>query len=235
MASGVRILNTDRNLVIDDNFANYAFVSKHTLTFSSNNSSGLWTGGSAASAVLSLPNLDQPIAFARGAQGWVLAASGKVGVNWVFHFSGGTSLGTATTGSTIEVFVFDRPRAITGAGFGLRTWDAQGRQVFDSRHKYMRVLGDTQLTVGLGAIAVAVPGVHAQLVSVNAAAKSLAPTIPEYGAWLIRCGFLATTTTGYTASLLNYAEGSYNPVLLPPFSPSSQLNMRILTIDVSEY
>lgn len=231
----IKIRNDNLNVVIDDNFSNYAFVSKHTITFSVGNSSGLWTGGNSPTAVLSLPNLDQPIAFARGGVGWVLAAAGKVGSNWVFHFSGGTGGGTATAGSTIEVFVFDRPLLMNSAGPRLRTFDASGKPVFDSRQRYMRVVGDAQLSVGLGSVAVSVPGAHAQLVSLNAAAKSLAPTIPEYGSWLIRCGFLTTTGLGFTAALLNYAEGSYNPVLLPPFSPSSQLNMRVLSVDVSGY
>ena len=233
--AGLRIRNNDLSVVIDDNFANYVFVSKHTITFSSNNSSGLWTGGFSPSAVLSLPNLDQPMAFARGSVGWVLAASGKVGANWVFHFSGGTGGETATVGSTIDVYVFDRPRVISAPGPRLCTWDAAGKPVFDSRQKYMRIANDTQLTLGSSPGAISVPVKSAQLVSVNGYSKSLAPTIPEYGAWLIRCGFVTTTANGYNVALLNYAEGSYNPNLPAPFIPTSQMTMRVLSVDVSEY
>lgn len=234
MPAGIRIRNGDLSLIIDESFANFAFVSKHSVTFANGTSSGLWTGGNTASAVLSLPGLVQPIAFARGAAGWALAASGLVGSNWVFHFAGGMAGGTAVPGDQLEVFVFDRPREITGAGFGLRVRDAEGRPVFDSRQKYMKVLDAREFSVGLGYTA-SIPGNHACLVLQNAFAKSMAPTIPEFGQWLIRVGFLRSISGGYAASLLNYAEGSYNPNLPPPFSPVSQLQMRVMTVDVSEY
>lgn len=44
----------------------------------------------------------------------------------------------AAPGDTIEVFVFDRPHA-TGL-YDMQTFDAQGRIVYDSTRKYMRVV-----------------------------------------------------------------------------------------------
>lgn len=234
MPAGIRIMNDTFALIIDERFFNYAFVSKHTLTFSSGNSSGLWTGGNTASAVLTLSGADNPIVAARSDKGWVLAAAGKVGNNWVFHFAGGMALGTAGPGDQIEVFVFDRPRVISGSGVGLRVWDEASRPVFDSRQQYMRVLDYREFNAATGGT-FSIAGNHAQVVTTNAYSKSLAPTIPEYGNWVIRVGFLHSVTGGYTATLLNYAEGNYNPNLPPPFSVSISQTMRVMTVDVSGY
>lgn len=234
MPAGLRVINGNDILLIDERFFNYTFVSKSTITFASNNSSGLWTGGNAASAILTISDVDSPIVAARSSVGWILAASGKVGANWVFHFSGGLSLGTARPGDQLEVFVFDRPRTLSGAGAGLRVWDAAGLNVYDSRQQYLRILDYRTFNVGLGAD-VMVSGNIAQVILLNAWAKSLAPTIPESGQWLIRSGFLKSITGGYNASLLNYAEGSYNPAQPPPFSVSQQPATTIMTIDVSGY
>lgn len=234
MPAGIRVTNGSNILLIDERFYNYTFVSKSTITFASNNSSGLWTGGSAASAILTISGVDSPIVAARSSVGWVLAASGKVGSNWVFHFSGGLSLGTAAPGDTMEVFVFDRPRTLSGPGVGLRVWDEAGLNVYDSRQNYLRILDYRTFNVGLG-VDVSVAGNIAQVILLNAWAKSLTPTIPESGQWLIRAGFIRPITGGYNVSLLNYAEGSYNPVQPPPFSVSQQPSTTIMTIDVSGY
>ncbi len=234
MTAGVRIVNGDNILLIDDRLFNYSFVSKHTITFASNNSSGLWTGGNAASAVLTLTGLDAPIAAARSNVGWILAASGVVSGNWVFHFSGGLSTGTAQPGDTLEVFIFDRPKALSGAGAGLRVWDASGKSSYDSRQKYMRILDYRTFDVGLG-VDVFIGGNIAQIILLNSWTKSLVPTIPESGQWVVRAGFLKTISGGYNVSSLNYAEGSYNPSQPPPFSTSAQPATTIMTVNVSGY
>lgn len=234
MTAGIRIRNDDSMLVIDDTFFNYAFISKHTLTFAAGTSSGLWTGGSAPSAVLSLSGLDRPVAAARGSKGWVLAAIGKVGANWVFHFSGGLHGSTATSGDTIEVFVFDRPKAAT-TGYGLRIWDGNGNIVFESNRKYMRVI-DVRSITGNFPDTQLLPGTHAQIVMVNTHSKSIVPLTPTNGQWVINAGFVWTVSGGFVGHRINYAEGSYNPQMPPPFpAPEQVQGMQIMSVDVAGY
>lgn len=234
MPAGIRIRNQEQSLVIDETFFNFVFISKHTITFSTGNSSGLWTGGSSPSAVLSIPGLDAPIAAARGTKGWVLAASGRVGGNWVFHFSGGLATSTATVGDTIEVFVFDRPRVISGPGFGLRVFDASSKQTFDSNQRYMRTVDVRSFSTGLPAMQ-SVSGNIAQVALKSAWAKSTSPVTPTTGFWLHRAGFTRSVTGGYYCELLNYAEGSYSPSVSPPFDVSESMNTTIMCVDVSGY
>lgn len=222
-------------LAIDESFFNYAFVSKHTLTFAAGTSSGLWTGGNAPSAVLSLPDLDRPVVAARGSKGWVLAAIGKVGANWIFHFSGGLHSLTAGAGDTIEVFVFDRPKAST-SGFGLRIWDGFGNIVFESNRKYLNVLNVAAVTGNDTTTTYPVSGTHAQIVMVNTYSKSIVPTTPTLGQWVINAGFVWTVSGGFKAARLNYAEGSYNPQMPPPFpAPMQVLGAQVMSVDVSGY
>lgn len=234
MAAGLRVVNQNDILLIDETHFNYRFVSKHVITFSSGNSSGLWTGGSAASAVLSVPNAESPIVAARSSAGWILAASGKVGTNWIFHFSGGLSLGTAVPGDTIECFVFDRPSTISGPGVGLRVWDSSGLNVYDSRQRYMRVIDFRRFNVGFG-VDIMLPGSIAQIVTSNQWVKSLAPTTPSAGNWVIRSGFTKNIAGGFNVTSLNYAEGIYTPTTPPPFVPGSTTTTGVMTVDVSGY
>lgn len=234
MPAGIRIQNQGGNLTIDERFFNFVFISKHTLTFASGTSSGLWTGGSAPSCFVSISGLDSPVAAARSSKGWVLAASGKVGSNHVFHFSGGLASQTAANGDTIEVFIFDRPKVISGPGFGLRVFDETGKQTFDSNQRYMRVLDVREFDAGF-VTTQSVSGNIAQIAIKNAYIKSTSPVTPSTGFWLLRAGFIWNATGGYSAGLVNYAEGSYSPSVDPPFPTGSQPMLQVMTVDVSGY
>lgn len=234
MRAGFQIRNDDLKLIIDERFFNYAFVSKHTLKFNAGNT-GPVTGGYGNQAVLSLPGLDRPIVAARSSKPWTVMRARPVSGGWEFGWISAHGAG-AVPADEIEVFVFDRPKVLGGGGAGIRLFDGQGKPVFDSRQRYMRVVDSTVLVGTSASGSVVLPaGQYAQIVPVPAYRWMGNQATPSSNwMWACSASLITSSATGCTVASQNTGEGSYAPWAAPaPVAASNQ--MQIITVDVSGY
>lgn len=233
MPAGLRVINSNGNLIIDERFFNYCFVSKHTLTFQV--AGGPVTGGFGRQAFLTLNSGEAPIVAARSSKPFTASRARKVGANFEFAFIS-ANFGGANPGDTIDVYVFDRPPVRTGAGYGLRVFDATGKCTFDSANKYMKVVdartfnsATPTATVDIGG------GTYAQIIAVPGfrwTGNQATPTADWQ--WAAFAGLVTTTFTGYTVAQYTTGEGTYaffgNP------APIAANNfMSVIMVDVSQY
>lgn len=235
MPTGIQIINTANTVQIDDTFFNYAFISKHTLTFQ--NAGGPVTGGFGRQAFLTVAG-ERPIIAARCGKPFTVSRarpSPTVPGQFEFGFIG-ANFGGIAVGDTIDVYVFDRPPARPGSGSGIQVFDASQRPVFDSAWKYLKVVDSRQWnggiptdTVNLGA------GTWAHIITVPAfrwTGNQASPTSD----WMWACfaGLVTTTANGYTVGQYTTGEGSYAFFGNPAPRAESQY-MQVLTIDVAGY
>lgn len=232
MPAGFQFINDNDNVIIDENFFNYAFISKHTLAFQ--NAAGPVTGGFGNQAFLTVPG-DRPLVAARCSKPFTVSRARQVSGGWQFGWIS-VHGGGAAVGDTIEVFVFDRPPVRSGPGFGLQVFDAQERVVFDSQNRYMRVVDARTLVgstpsadVNLG------PGAYAQIITVPGFRWTGVQASPSADwQWACFAGLLTSNGNGYTVAQGTTGEGTYaffgNPA---PRAISSQ--MHIMTVNVAGY
>lgn len=232
MDAGFQFVNNNQNVVVDQHFFNYAFISKHTLTFQA--AGGPVTGGFGRQAFLTIPG-DRPLVAARCSKPFTASRARPVSGGWEFGWIS-ANFGGAAVGDTIEVFVFDRPPARSGPGFGLQVFDAAERVVFDSQNKYMKVVDARTLqgstptaNVNLG------PGSYAQIVTIPGfrwTGTQASPTADWQ--WACFAGLVSSNGSGYTVAQYTTGEGTYaffgNPA---PRAESAQMN--IMTVDISGY
>ncbi|WP_146033444.1 hypothetical protein [Stenotrophomonas sp. VV52] len=225
-------MNNNQNVIIDEKFFNYAFISKHTLTFQA--AAGPVTGGFGRQAFLTVPG-DRPIVAVRSSKPFTVSRARPVSGGWQFGWIS-SNFGGAAVGDTIEVFVFDRPPARSGPGSGLQVFDDAGRIVFDSQNRYMKVVDARTLIgatptadVNLG------PGVYAQIITVPGfrwTGNQSTPTADWQ--WACFAGLVTSNGNGYTVAQGTTGEGSYaffgNPA---PRATNDQ--MHIMTVDVTGY
>lgn len=231
MPAGFQFVNADGHVTIDETYFNYAFVSKHTLSFQA--AGGPVTGGFGHQAFLTLSGREFPIVAAKCSHPFTVSRRRKNGSDWQFGWIT-SHTGGAAIGDTIEVFVFDRPPPIAGNGIGLQIFDASGQVTFDSRHRYMRVVDARTLVgsspsanVNLGA------GDYAQIItrpSYRWMGTQASPTADWQ--WACSAGLVTSNGNGYTVDSRNTGEGTYaffgNPA---PIASSNE--MHIVTINVA--
>ncbi len=235
MAAGLRVRNNASSLVIDENFFNFALISKQTLQFNGG-TAGPVSGGYGNQAKVTISGLDTPLVAARASVPWTVSRRIRnSNGDWEFGFISAHGAG-ATPSDTIEIFVFDRPKLLTSGGAGLIVRDASGKPTFDSRQKYMRVVDATTLTGASPAGTITLPaGDYAQLVTVPAfrwMGTQASPSAPWQ--WACSASLITSSATGCTVASQNTGEGTYasfgNPA---PVASSTQ--MQIITVNVAGY
>ncbi|WP_329953051.1 hypothetical protein [Stenotrophomonas sepilia] len=226
---GFEIVNVNSNVIIDSTFFNYALISKHTLVFQT--AGGPVTGGYGNQAFLTVQG-DAPIVAARCAHPFTVCRARPVAGGFEFGFISRHGAGAAP-GDTIEVFVFDRPHA-TGL-YGMQTFDGQGRIVYDSTRKYMRVV-DFRTTPGASPSAqvrVAGSGQYAYVVTRPAYRWSGVQVTPSSNwQWACSAGFVYSRSDGYDLQSWNSGEGSYAP-WGHPAPVAAGTGMDVMVVDVS--
>jgi len=179
---------------------------------------------------------DRPIVAARCSKPFTVSRARPVAGGWEFGWisvSGGPG---AVIGDTIEVFVFDRPPERSGPGFGLQVFGPDGRVVFDSQNRYMKVVDARTLegatptaNVNLG------PGNYAQIVTVPGfrwTGVQASPTADWQ--WACFAGVVTSNANGYTVAQGTTGEGTYAFFGMPaPRAESAR--MHIMTVDVTGY
>lgn len=232
MRAGFEFTNANENVVIDEAFFNYAFISKHTLIFQA--AGGPVTGGFGRQAFLTVAG-DRPLVAARCSKPFTVSRARPVAGGWEFAWIS-SNFGGAAVGDTIEVFVFDRPPARNGAGYGLQVFDPSARVVFDSQNRYMRVVDARTLqgatptaNVNLGA------GSFAQIITIPGFRWTGTQASPSADwQWACFAGLVTSNGNGYTVAQGTTGEGTYayfgNPA---PRAESAQMN--IMTVNVSGY
>ncbi|WP_093534313.1 hypothetical protein PWP89_12935 [Stenotrophomonas rhizophila] len=233
MPAGFEFVNNNQNVIIDEKFFNYAFISKHTLTFQQ--AGGPVTGGFGRQAFLTVAG-DRPIVAARCSKPFTVSRARPVAGGWEFGWisvNGGIG---AVVGDTIEVFVFDRPLERSGPGFGLQVFGADGRVVFDSQNRYMKVVDARTLegatptaNVNLG------PGNYAQVVTVPGFRWTGVQATPTADwQWACFAGVVTSNGNGYSVAQGTTGEGTYAFFGMPaPRAESAR--MHIMTVDVTGY
>jgi hypothetical protein len=232
MRAGFEFTNANENVVIDETFFNYAFISKHTLVFQA--AGGPVTGGFGRQAFLSVAG-DRPLVAARCSKPFTVSRARPVAGGWEFAWIS-SNFGGAAVGDTIEVFVFDRPPARSGSGYGLQVFDQSSKVVFDSQNRYMRVVDARTLqgatptaNVNLGA------GSFAQIITIPGFRWTGTQASPSADwQWACFAGLVTSNGNGYTVAQGTTGEGTYayfgNPA---PRAESAQMN--IMTVNVSGY
>ncbi len=232
MPAGFEFVNINENVIIDEKFFNYAFVSKHTLVFQV--AAGPVTGGFGRQAFLTVPG-DRPLVAARCSKPFTVSRARPVSGGWEFGWIS-SNFGGAVAGDTIEVFVFDRPPVRSGPGSGLQVFDENERIVFDSQDRYMRVVDARTLqgatpsaNVNLG------PGSYAQIITIPGFRWTGTQASPSADwQWACFAGLLTSNGNGYSVAQGTTGEGSYaffgNPA---PRAMSDQ--MHIMTVNVAGY
>jgi hypothetical protein len=131
MTVGVQIRNTNNVVQIDTSYQNFALRQKGTVVSGSTNVGG--TGWS--QATITVPS-SVVIAFRCAAQCYISSSSASGGNKTVTFWVNGLSV-------SIDWFAFDTPdlgQSYAGS-YGLKIRRPDGSVAFDSRMKYMRVIG----------------------------------------------------------------------------------------------
>lgn len=138
MSAGIRIYNDNRNLVIDGEYQNIALIEKINLTSPKSTSN---TGGR-EQHIFEFEYLgDLPIVVLPIGIGYDLYALTSVRIN-----NGKTVVEVrASSNKPFTVYLFGKPKQIDSTLPALRIYSHKtGELVFDSRQKYLRVLGECE-------------------------------------------------------------------------------------------
>lgn len=136
MQARIRVVHDDGDIQIDQDYSNYLFASKVTVTtdtsFGSQGASYKdIVVTSATRPVLALQSFTEPATYT------LVSVSGST---WTFRvWVGPTGTVYDTTGLSVTVYIFDIHLPISGLP-GIRVFDSSGNLKFDSGHKPMRVL-----------------------------------------------------------------------------------------------
>lgn len=136
MTAGLQVINDSYTMQIDDQYANLRLIQKGTLPAGKN---VVTVTGNYPLVVV---RLEQPTTG--GADLWAYTESCvQTGNSWSFTIS--TTLGgVAKDGMQFEYYIFDSadPRPST---FGLQTFNAAGKLVYDSNEKYLKVVSQIKV------------------------------------------------------------------------------------------
>lgn len=234
MATGFRIRNANGSVQIDDSYQNLALRSKGTVVSGGNSTGAGWYAAS-----VTLPST-VVVAF-RCASACLLMSQIVNGSTKQVSFR------TQGTGITVEWFAFDTADLglSYGGSYGLRVRTKTGAVAFDSRMKYMRIIGQIAGTSAQNAVGTYTYGAGQAPAVVQGPLCYSSQTVPLTGTGAgsdvkVQYVFfgLSASISGSAITLANSNTDGFlyeHAAKVPPGLDSQQATYSYLVLDVANF